>query len=324
METKRPKIYVTRELPIETLDPLKAHCDVDMNTEYRHIPKDELINKLKGYDAILVVGTRIDEEICEAIKDTCKILANYGVGYDNIDVNAATKYGIYVSNNPDRVTSATADIAWTLLLATARRVVECDKYVRSGEKSWGPSLLVGSQVSGKTIGIIGAGRIGTAVGKRATGFDMNIVYHNTKPNIDFEKVTGGKYLDKESLLREADFISIHTPLLPSTHHLLSKKEFKLMKNTAIVINTSRGKVIDEKALIKALQNGDIAGAGLDVFEKEPYLQEGLVDLKNVVLSPHVGTSTIDTRISMAKGCAINIFAAFEGKLPPNCVNPECK
>ena len=319
---KRPKVYVTRELPNDTLNVIRDRCDVDMNTDYKSKPKNELIEKFKKYDALLVVGTKIDEEICAAIKDTCKIIANYGVGYDNIDVEAATKHGIYVTNNPDRVTDATADLTWTLLLSTARRIVECDRHVRSGEKSWGPNLLIGSHVSGKTLGIIGAGRIGTAVGKRAKGFDMKIIYTSTKPNKEFEDLTGGIFMDKEQLLQEADFITIHTPFLPSTFHLLGENEFNLMKKTAIVINASRGKVIDEKALVSALQNKEIAGAGLDVYEKEPYLQEGLDELSNVVLTPHVGTSTIDTRFSMAEGCAINIFAALEGKLPPNLVNPE--
>ncbi|AOY74556.1 2-hydroxyacid dehydrogenase [Clostridium formicaceticum] len=318
----KPKVYVTRLLPMEALNLLKQRCDVEMNCEPRDLSKEELLHKVKGYDALLVAGTKIDEEICAAIKSHCKILAGYGVGYDNIDVEAATKHGIYVTNNPGVVTDATADLAWALLLATARRIVECDRYVRAGGSDWGPTNLMGTQVSGKTIGIIGAGRIGTAMAQRAKGFNMNIIYTGSKAKPDFEKVTGGKYVDQETLLKEADFISIHVPFLPSTHHLISTNELKLMKNSAILVNTARGPIVDEKALVLALRDREIAGAGLDVFEREPLLEPGLADLDNVVLAPHVGTSTLDTRVVMGEGSARNIFAALDGKLPPNCVNPE--
>ncbi|ABR46903.1 D-isomer specific 2-hydroxyacid dehydrogenase, NAD-binding [Alkaliphilus metalliredigens QYMF] len=315
----KPKVYVTRPLPTEALRLLKERCDVEMKRDSENLSKKELLEKLKKYDAILVSGTKIDEEICEAIQFKCKILANYGVGYDNIDVDAATKYGIYVSNNPNAVTEATADLAWGLILATARRIVECDQYIRSGQKNWGPINLLGSQVSGKTIGIIGGGRIGTAVGQRAKGFNMNIIYTGPKPKATFEEATGGKYVDKETLLREADFVSIHVPLLSSTKHLIGTDELKLMKDTAILINTSRGSLIDEKALVKALHNNEIGGAGLDVFEQEPVVERDLLDIKKVVLTPHVGTSTLDTRIEMGETCARNIFSVLDGKAPPNCV-----
>ncbi|AKL96410.1 glyoxylate reductase GyaR [Clostridium aceticum] len=318
----KPKVYVTRPVPSEALNLLKERCDVEMNSETRNLEKEELLEKVKGYDALLVTGTRIDEEICEGIKSHCKILANYGVGYDNINVEAATKHGIYVTNTPGIVTDATADLAWTLLLATARRIVECDRYVRSGGKDWGPTKLMGTQVSGKTIGIIGAGRIGTAMGQRAKGFNMKILYTGNSVKPDFEKTTGGQYVDRETLLRESDFISIHVPSMPSTRHLISTNELKQMKNSAILVNTSRGALIDEKALVLALRDKEIAGAGLDVFEREPLLEPGLTDFENVVLTPHIGTSTLDVRIMMGEGCAQNIFAALEGKLPPNCVNPE--
>lgn len=324
IETSKPKVYVTRALPIEALQLLKERCDVDMNSDSQRVSRQDLIERIKRYDALLVTGTKIDEEVCEAIKSKCKILANYGVGYDNIDVEAATRHGIYVTNNPGVVTEATADLAFTLLLATARRIIECDRYVRSGEKAWGPTNLMGSQVSGKTIGIIGPGRIGTAVAMRAKGFNMNIIYTNAKPNIAFEKATGGKYVDSETLFKEVDFISIHVPSLPSTRYLVGVNEFKLMKNTAIIINTARGAIIDEEAMISALHNKEIAGAGLDVFEKEPLIESRLTDFTNVVLAPHVGTSTLDTRIIMGEQCARNIFEALDGKLPRNCVNPEVK
>jgi len=320
----KPAVYVTRPLPIESLQLLKERCDVEMEADPRPLPKEELLAKLRGRDAMLVTGTKIDEEICQTIKLKCKILANYGVGYDNIDVTAATKCGIFVTNNPGAVTDATADLTFALILAVARRIVECDGYVRSGRKDWGPNLLLGTEVSGKTIGIVGGGRIGTAVGQRAKGFNMHIIYTDIKPNPVFEKATSGRFVDKESLLRGADFITLHVPKLPSTYHYIGPSELKLMKKNAILVNASRGPVVDEKALTAALQSGEIRGAGLDVFEREPELEPGLVQLSNVVLTHHIGTSTMDTRIKMGEACARSIFAALDGQVPPNCVNPEAK
>lgn len=311
-------------VPFEALQLLKERCDVEMNVDPRPLPKAELIEKLKGRDAVLVSRTKIDEEICQAIKSHCEILANYGVGYDNIDVEAATRHGIYVSYNPGVVTDATADLAFSLLLAVARRIVECDQYVRSGQKDWGPTNMIGAQVSGKTIGIIGGGRVGMAVGQRAKGFSLNVTYSDVKANPVFEEATGGKFVDKENLLAEADFISVHVPLLPAAKHYISANEFAIMKSTAIIVNTSRGPVIDEKALVKALMDGNIAGAGLDVFEREPDLEPGLTGLSNAVLTPHVGTSTLDTRILMGDGCARNILAALDGQVPSTCVNPAAE
>lgn len=320
----KPSVYVTRMLPDEALIMLRQRCEIEMNPGFQILSKEELLEKVKGKDAVLVSHTAIDAQVCEAIRGQCKILASFGVGYNNIDVDAATKYGIYVSNNPDAVTGATADLTWALLLAAARRIVECDQFVRSGKMDWGPTNLLGAQVSEKTFGIIGGGRIGTAVGKRGKGFDMNILYTDIQPNPAFEVATGGRFVDKQTLLKEADFVSIHVPLLPSTYHFLGAEEFKLMKKSAILVNAARGEIIDENALVEALKNGRIAGAGLDVFENEPELTLGLVSLPNVVLSPHVGTSTMHTRIKQGKVCAQNIFAALDGAQPPNCLNPECK
>ncbi|WP_378952954.1 2-hydroxyacid dehydrogenase [Pelosinus sp. sgz500959] len=320
----KPSVYVTRLLPVETLVMLKERCDVEMNPGYEVLPKEELLAKLAGKDAVLVSHTEIDEEICQAIQSHCKILASYGVGYNNIDVDAATKYGMYVSNNPDAVTAATADLTWTLLLNAARRTIESDRYVRSGKKDWGPTNMLGTQVSGKTFGIVGGGRVGTAVGKRAKGFDMKIIYTDVQANPVFEEATGGAFVDKETLLKEADFISLHVPLLPATHHFIGANELKLMKKTAILVNAARGPLVDEKALVEALQNKTIAGAGLDVFEHEPDLEPELIELSNVVLTPHIGTSTMDARIQQGEGCARNIFAVLDGKMPPNCLNPKVK
>ena len=318
----KPSVYVTRPLPEVSLQLLKERCDVEMCPDPRPLPREELMLKLKGRVAVLVSGTKIDEEIIHSIKSHCRILANWGVGYENIDVEAATTNGIFVSYNPDIVTEATADLTFALILAVARRLVECDNFVRSGHKQWGPSNLIGTQVSGKTIGIIGAGRIGTAVAQRAKGFNMNIIYSDIDANPNFEQATGGKFYEIEKVLKESDFISIHVPLLSSTRHLFSANEFKLMKKTAILVNASRGPVINEKDLFSALRDGEIAGAGLDVFEKEPEITSGLIDLPNVVLTPHVGTSTTETRRKMGEGCARNIFAVLDGEMPPVCVNPE--
>jgi glyoxylate reductase len=319
----KPNIYITRPLPVQGLD-LLSECSVEMNNVDRGLTKEELLAKIKDRDAVLVVSNTIDEEICRAVKSKCKIFANYGVGYNNIDVEGATRQGIYVTNTPDVVTDATADLTWTLLLATARRMIECDTFVRSGKKSWSPMNLVGTQVTGKTLGIIGGGRIGQAVARRAQGFKMKVIYTDVQKMPAFEAVTAGQFVDMDTLLKSADFISVHVPLLPSTRHLLGANEFKLMKKTAILINAARGPIIDEKALVEALRKGQFAGAGLDVFEQEPDLMDGLSELSNVVLAPHVGTSTTETRIEMVVVCARNMIAALSGQIPPNCLNPEAK
>ncbi len=318
----KPRVYVTRPVPLAALDLLKERCEVEMNRENRILTAEELLTEFKGADAVLVVETPIDEKILQAVLPQCKIFANYGVGYNHIDVAAATKYGFYVSNTPDVVTDVTADLTWALLLAAARRVIECDRFVRSGQKGWGVTNMIGTQVSGKTLGIIGGGRIGMAVAQRAKGFNMKLIYTDVQPSMAFETTAGGKFVAKETLLKEADFISIHVPLFPATHHLISSNDFNLMKKTAILINAARGPIVDEAALVKALRSGLIAGAGLDVFEREPATEPGLADLPNVVLTPHIGTSTIEVRIAMGELCTRNIFAVLDGQQPPNCLNPE--
>jgi lactate dehydrogenase-like 2-hydroxyacid dehydrogenase len=319
----KPNVLVTWPLPEEAFALLKSRCNVEVNSEV--LSKEQLLEKVKGKDAVVVVsGTPIDAEVCQMAKGQCRIFAGHGVGYNHIDVAAATKNGIWVSYTPDVVTDATADLAFTLLTTVARRIVECDRFVRSGKKGWGPTNMLGSQISGKTLGIVGGGRIGSAVGQRGKGFNMNIIYTDIKSNPAFEAATGGKFVDKKTLLKEADFISLHTPLLPSTRHYISTPELSIMKPTAILINSCRGPVVDENALVKALGERVIAGAGLDVFEFEPNLVLGLSELDNVVLTPHIGTSTLDTRIQMGELCAANVFAALEGKVPPTCLNPDAK
>lgn len=317
---EKPEVLVTWPIPDEALALLRSRCHVKVN----HNPwtKERLLAEVKGYDALLVVsGTPIDHAVCEVLKERCKIIAGHGVGYNHIDLAAATACGIPVTNTPGAVTDATADLAFTLLCATARRIVECDRFVRSGARGWGPTNMLGSQISGKTLGIIGAGRIGTAVARRSQGFDMKIIYVNPEPNPILDEM-GAVRVEKSELIQQADFISIHTPLLESTRHYIGADELSQMKSSAILINCSRGPVVDEQALVAALQAGQIAGAGLDVFEKEPSLTAGLEKLENVIMTPHIGTSTLDTRIEMGEMCAKAIFAVLDGKAPANCLNPE--
>ncbi len=322
----KSKVYVTRMLPQSAIDLLEEHCDVEINADDRVLARTELLEKVRGRDAVLCLLTdTIDEEVLAAAGPQCKIFANYAVGYNNVDVAAATRRNIMVTNTPDVLTDATADLAWTLLFATARRVVEADRFLREGKfKGWGPMLLLGLDIAGKTLGVIGAGRIGGNFAAKAKGFGMKILYNNNHQNSAFEAETGGIFADKEMLLREADFISIHVPLMPSTHHLISTNEFKLMKKTAVLINTSRGPVVDEKALVHALNSGEIWGAGLDVFENEPAVEPGLLECPNAVLLPHVASATVDTRTNMGLIAVRNILAAMNGEEPPNLINKEVR
>ena len=320
----RPNVYVTRMLPQPAIDLLKEHCDVEINPEDRVLERVELLEKVRGRDAVLCLLTdAIDEEVFAAAGPQCKIFANYAVGFNNIDVAAATRRKILVSNTPDVLTDATADLAWTLLFATARRVVEADKYLRDGKyQGWGPMLLLGLDITGKTLGVIGAGRIGGSFAAKAKGFKMKILYSAVRPNPAFEAETGGVLVDKETLLREADFVSVHVPLMPSTHHLISTNEFRLMKKSAVLINTSRGPVVDEKALVTALKSGEIWGAGLDVYENEPAVEPELLECENAVLLPHVASATIETRTNMGLIAVRNILAALNGEVPPSVINKE--
>lgn len=322
--SSRWNVYVTRMLPQPAIDLLQQHCDVEINPDDRVLTHPELLEKVKGRDAVLCLLTdSINDEVFAAAGPQCKLFANYAVGFNNVDLEAATRRGVMVSNTPDVLTDATADLAWTLLFAVARRVVESDRFLRDGKyQGWGPLLLLGRDITGGTLGVIGAGRIGRNFAKKAKGFEMRILYHDVARNEQFEAETGGAYVANEVLLRESDFISVHVPLLPSTHHLISTKEFKLMKQTAILINTSRGPVVDEKALVKALKNGEIWGAGLDVFENEPEVESGLLECQNAVLLPHVASATIDTRTNMGLIAVGNILAAMAGDIPPKLVNKD--
>jgi len=318
---EKPKVFVTSQFPEQALALLGKAYELVLKPLTEQLTKEAFIEKAAGCKAILVSGTKIDGEICEAVKSHCQIITCSGVGYDNVDVEAATRSGILVTHNPGVVTEATADLTWGLLIAVSRRIAEGDSFVRSGNKKWGPSNLLGVEVNGKTLGIIGAGRIGTAVAKRGLGFNMRILYTGRKPKSAFEKATGGAYVSKEVLLGEADFISIHLPLNASTRHYIGVEELSMMKKHAILINTSRGAVIDEEALVSALNNDLIRGAGLDVFENEPHVNTALTSMNNVVMTPHIGTGTLETRINMGELCAQKIEEALAGRIPADCLNP---
>ena len=316
------KIFITRRLPEEGLKMLDEH-EVEIFEGDAPPSKQEIIEGTRGKDALICLLTdKIDSEVMNA-SSNLKIIANYAAGYDNIDIDEATKRGIFVTNTPGVLTETVADLAWALILAAARRIVEGDKFMRGGKfKGWAPMLLLGSDVYGKTLGIVGAGRIGQAVAKRAKGFNMRILYYSRKRKENFEKECNAEYVDLETLLREADFISLHTPLTPETYHMIGEKELKMMKSSAYLINTGRGKCVDEKALVKALKEGWIRGAALDVFENEPEIEPELKELENVVLTPHIGSASYETRSRMAVMVAENVLAALKGKIPPNCINPE--
>jgi glyoxylate reductase len=253
-----------------------------------------------------------------------KIIANYAVGFNNIDVSAATARKIAVTNTPGVLTDTTADLTMALILGVARRLVEGDKYTRAGKyEGWAPLLFLGADVHHKTLGLMGFGRIGYAVAKRALGFDMRILYHDTRQaDSELEKQVQAQYVARDTLLREADFLSVHVPLTPETARFMSTREFSLMKPTAFVVNTARGEIMDETALVEALKKKRIAGAGLDVFEHEPAIHPALFTMDNVILLPHVGSGSVETRTKMGLMAAENLIAAFEGKVPPNCLNPE--
>mgnify|MGYP001087850333 CR=1 FL=1 len=321
----RYRVYVTRSIPQPGLDLLQRECSQVEVRDSEEIPtKKELIRGAKGKEALLCLLTDpIDSEVITAARHL-RIIANYAVGYDNIDVATATARGIMVTNTPGVLTETTADMAWALLMSAARRIVEADRCVREGRfRGWAPKLLLGSDVQGKTLGIVGLGRIGRAVAARAKGFQMKVVYYDIRrAEPDVESAIGAIYMDLPTLLRTSDFISLHTQLTPQTTHLIGPEELKMMKPSAHLINTSRGPVVDEKALAKALREGTIAGAGLDVFENEPHVSPELLALPNVVLAPHIASASVETRTKMAIMAAQNIIAAARGENPPNLVNPE--
>ena len=317
------KIFITRKIPETGLNILKKDYEIELFPHDRIPTKEEIIKGLKGKDGLLcLLSDPIDEDIIIS-EPKLKMISNYAVGYDNIDVKAATKRKIPVSNTPGVLTETTAEMAWAQLFSVARRIVEGDKYTRAGKYiGWGPLLMLGQDVSNKTLGVIGTGRIGTAFALKSKGFNMNVLYADEQVNKILDNKLNAKKVELVELLKKSDFISIHVPLTDDTYHLISEGELKMMKKNAVLINTSRGPVVDEKALVKALKEKWIFGAGLDVYEHEPKVHEELKKLENVVLQPHSASATFETRSKMAIIAAENMIAGLKGEIPPNCINPE--
>jgi len=308
-------VFISNALPDEARQLIPHEWRAEYNEADIPLSKAELIRRLQGKDGLVchIIST-IDEEVLAACPGL-KVVANVAVGFNNIDVAAARRRGVVVTNTPDVLTETTADFAWTLLMAAARRVIEADHYARSGEwKAWKWDLLWGTDVYGKTLGVLGFGRIGRAVARRAGGFNMRILYHDAvRAEAAAERELGATFAPKETVLAEADFVTVHTNLTAETRHLIDEAALQRMKKTAILVNAARGPIVDEAALVRALREGWIAGAGLDVFEEEPKIHPGLVPLRNVVLAPHIASASHDTRIEMARLAVRNCIAVLEGK-----------
>ena len=319
----KPKVLATHELFEAARQILQETCDVEYWAKPEVIPKDELFARIKDKDGLVpLLTTRVDEQLLRAAPKL-KIVANVAVGYDNINVPACTARGVVATNTPGVLDETTADFAWTLLMAVARRLGEGESLARSGNwKNWDLAQLVGTDVHGKTLGIVGFGRIGKAMARRARGFNMRVIYNATKraPE-EVEKELNAEYRELNALLAEADFVSLHVPLNENTRGLIDGPKFYRMKPTAFLINTARGAVVDEAAMVHALESGKIAGAGLDVYENEPFILPGL-KRTNVVLAPHLGSASLETRTKMAVIAAENTVAFFKGKKAPNVLNPE--
>jgi glyoxylate reductase len=321
-----PKVFVTRIIPKKGLDMVQAHAwDVEVWQDPLPPPYPVLLEKVKGLDGLLCLLTdQIDANLMDAAGPQLKVISQMAVGFDNVDMTAATQRRIPIGNTPGVLTDATADFAWTLLMAAARRVVEGDKFTRAGKwKTWGPIDFLGPDVSGATLGIVGFGRIGQAVAKRAQGFDMRILYYDVQRYPEAEMAYRAQYTDLETVLRESDFVSIHTVLSKETYHYFDDAKFKLMKSSAVLINTSRGPVVDPAALHRALTSGTLAYAALDVTEPEPInLDSPLLALDNIIIAPHIASASFTARNKMATMAAANLSAGLKGERLPNCVNPE--
>jgi len=317
------KVFITRKIPGPAQEMLKAAgFEVVVNSQDRVLSKDQLKKAVAGFDAVLsLLSDHIDGEVMDAVGPQLKIIANYAVGFDNIDITAAKERNIFVTNTPGVLTEAVAEHTFALLMAAARRIVESDRFTKEGKyKQWEPFGFLGPQISGKTIGIIGLGRIGSQVGQIAFGgFRMKILYYDVKRNSEFEMENQAKLSPIDQILPQADFVTLHVPLLPETRHLINESRLKMMKKTAILVNTSRGPVVDENALVDALKNGTIAAAALDVYENEPNLADGLISLPNVILTPHIASATREAREAMSKTAAENIIAALTGTRPSSLV-----
>jgi glyoxylate reductase len=325
MSKERWPVLVTRRLPQPALDRIASKAEMTLYEGEGAMPRDQLLAEVKGkVGAVTLLTDKVDDEFLDAAGDQLVIVANFAVGFDNIDIPACTRRGVLASNTPDVLTETTADTAWALLMAAARRVAEGDRFLRRREPwIWGPLMMLGQDLNGRVLGIVGFGRIGQAMARRARGFGMNVIYYDTfRPPPEVERGLGAEFRELEDLLAEADLVTLHTNLSPETHHLINEERLARMKPTAVLVNTSRGPVIDEAALARALKEGQIFAAGLDVFEKEPDVHPDLLELENVVVIPHLGSATVDTRIAMGMLAAENLISALEGRKPPTLLNPE--
>ena len=322
------KVFVTRKLPEKGLKRITDSFDADVWMEETPPKSEEIIDRARDAEGLVtLLSDPIDANLIQALPKL-KVIVQYAVGYDNIDISAATERGIVVTNTPGVLTETTADLTWALILATSRRITQADAYVRNGKWSvaWGPELLLGEDVHGATLGIVGLGRIGQAVAKRAKGFDMRVIYHTRSNTPEIRRIAddiGAESSSLENLLQQADVVTLHVPLTPDTFHMIGYRELRMMKSSAILINTSRGPVIDEEALFAVLESGHLFSVGLDVFEEEPTPSGNpLLSLPNIVVAPHIGSASRRTRTVMAEMCAENLVAALRGEKPPNIVNPE--
>lgn len=289
------------------------------------VPRDDLLQRIPGkVGAITLLTEKVDDELLDAAGPGLVIVANYAVGFDNIDVDACTRRGVLATNTPDVLTETTADTAWALMMAAARRIAEGDRFLRSGTPwIWGPEMMLGQDIHGKVLGVVGFGRIGQAVARRGKGFGVAVRYHDPfRPPPETERELAAEYRELDELLAESDLVSIHVALTPETRHLFDRERLRRMKPTAVLVNTSRGPVIDEAALVEALREGDLFAAGLDVFENEPEVHPGLLELDNAVVIPHLGSATVETRDAMGFLAVDNVSAAMEGRRPPTLLNPE--
>ena len=314
-QTIRQKVFITREIPEEAIDLLKSKgYKVNVYRKDAPMPAAELHKNLKDADAVIsLLNEKFDATLMDKM-EKCKIIANYAVGYNNIDIEYAKKKNIVVTNTPDVLTDSTADLAMALVLACSRRIIEAEKFVRDGKfEGWKPKLLLGIEIKDKVFGIVGGGRIGAAVAVRAKAFGAKIVYYSRHKNEELEKLTGAKKTSLDTLLKTSDFVSLHLPLTSDTYHIISKEKLSLMKKTSVLINTARGEVLDEKALVKMLKQKRIFAAGFDVYEGEPNINPGLLELDNVVLLPHIGSGTVEARTNMALLAAGNVIAVLSGK-----------
>lgn len=317
-------VYVTRQIPQAGLDRLRRDCpNVDVNPEDRALTRDELLAAVRGRNGVLsMLNDRIDDAVLAAAGPQCRVFASMAAGFDNVDLAAATRRGVLITNTPGVLTETTADLAWALMLAVARRIVEGDRFFRAGQwTGWGPLQFLGHDIHGATLGLVGAGRIGTAVGRRATGFDMKLLYTDPCRNAALDQL-GARQVDLDTLLSASDFVSLHLAFKENARHLIGRRELSLMKPTACLINTARGPIVDEAALVEALREHRIAGAGLDVYEQEPAPAPGLIELDNVVCIPHLGSASWTTRSKMSVMAAENLVAALKGERPPNLLNPD--